>query len=297
MSETKHAIVLGATSLVGAFLCERLAAAGYTGECISRNPSANHSRPQLPFCWRRLDVQNPDDWQASPGAVVVSLLPLWALPQLLSRLQDVRQIIAVSTTSVFTKAHSADPEERDLVNRTLRSEQALLRFCTRARLDWTILRPTLVYGAGRDRNISAIARFARRFGVFPVARPACGLRQPIHADDVAQAIVASIDNPRARNEAFNLTGGETLTYRDMVRRIFEAAGRRPVIVALPSWLLSLVLRLARLVSRSLYSPALFDRMNQDLTFDSGAARAALGFDPRPFLPELDDSASRREGGV
>ncbi len=73
--------------------------------------------------------------------------------------------------------------------------------------------------------------------------------------------------------------------------------RRPVIVALPGGLLGLVLRLAGLVSRVSYSPALFDRMNQDLTFDASAARAALGYDPRPFLPEFDYSAGRREGRV
>lgn len=89
-------------------------------------------------------------------------------------------------------------------------------------MGWVILRPTLIYGRGRDRNITVIARFIRRFGFFPVLGRATGLRQPVHAEDVALACHRALEAPAATNRAYNISGGETVTYREMVRRVFLA---------------------------------------------------------------------------
>ena len=112
------------------------------------------------------------------------------------------------------------------------------------------------------------------------------MRQPVHADDVAQAAVAAAGNPRAANRAFVLAGGERLDYRAMVTRIFRALGRRPLIVALPGPLLRLGLKLAGGAFGYSYSSALFDRMNRDATFDVAEAREALDFAPRDFQPDF-----------
>ncbi len=215
-----------------------------------------------------------------------SLLTRWVLTPLLPRLKGARQIVVVSTTSIFSKAASPDPRERALAVRIDAVEREVERICADTGLFWTILRPTLIYEPRRDLNISRIATFIERFGFFPVAHPARGLRQPVHADDVAQAAISAVDNPRAVNAAFNLPCAETLDYLEMVRRVFEGLGRRPVVVSLPSALLSLAVHLVRLAYRAPYSPALFERMNQDLVFDGAAARAAQCYEPRSFHPHF-----------
>ena len=58
----------------------------------------------------------------------------------------------------------------------------------------TVFRPTLIYGAGTDRSLAPIARFARRWRVLPVPLGANGLRQPVHARDLAAACVAVLAN-------------------------------------------------------------------------------------------------------
>ena len=106
---------------------------------------------------------------------------------------------------------------------------------------WTILRPTLIYDPGRDRNVTAIAAFIRRFGVFPIIWPGTGFRQPIYAAEVAQAMFAALTADEARGTVLDLPGGETLTYREMVRRIFNSLERRLVLSICrsvrPGWLL------------------------------------------------------------
>ncbi len=282
----KQAVVIGATSMIGPPLCARLAAAGYTGLCTSRG--AGGAALPAGFRWQALDPEAPGEWSCPAGAVVFSLVPLPALVPLLPRLAGASQIVALSTAGLFYKTDSPDPAERARIAAVQDGERALQRLCEAHGMAWTVLRPTLIYRPWEDLTVSAIARFIERFGCFLVASPARGLRQPVHADDVAQAAAAAAGNPRAADRAFTLTGGETLSYREMVRRVFRALGRRPVVLALPAWLLGLGLRLAGSVVGGDYSPALFARMNSDAAFDSSAAAEALGYAPREFRPEFPD---------
>jgi nucleoside-diphosphate-sugar epimerase len=276
--------VLGARSLVGRFLLDRLAARDLAGEAVGRGGEAGDLVLPGNFSWRCLDIDRPGDWHAGRDSIVLSLMPLWRVSALLPRLSAARQVVALGSTSVLVKGDSPDPTEQSLV-RDL-AEAAIAEFGQRTGVAWTVLRPTLIYDGYRDANVTAIARFALRFGFFPVCAPASGLRQPVHADDVAAAMVAAIDNPAAHGLTFNLPGGETLTYRVMVRRIFEGLGRPARIPALPLPLLTLGLHCAGRIGGVGYSPALFARMNQDLAFDGAEARTRLDYAARPFRPDF-----------
>ena len=284
----RRALILGAGSQITPFLSQRLGDLGYGGHCVSRTPPPGCPPIHPAFSWQRVDLTLAPDWSAMPEAVAFSVLPLWLLPRHIPALAAVgiRQVVAFSSTSVFSKATSADPAERDVASRLADAEAAVAAACDEAGIPWTILRPTLIYGSGRDKNVAAVAGFIRRFGFFPVAHPARGLRQPVHADDLAGAAVAAIGNPGAYSRAFDLPGGETLTYRRMVERIFARLGRPPRILRLPTWLLRGAMPVAQRWLPGRYSPALFLRMNQNLAFDGEPAREALGYAPRPFRPEF-----------
>ena len=238
MPDTEHelgarpyAVIFGATSVVGRHLARRLAERGFEGVCFSRRERpARHELPSS-FVWRTISEGDRPSFPAC--AIVFSLAPIPALPALLDRTTGANRLIALSTSSVYFKAQSSDPDERHLAQTLKRSESEVRTRCTDRAIAWTIFRPTLVYDPGHDRNITAIATFARRFGVFPVTWPGTGSRQPIHADDVAQAMVAAARTPEATGAIFDLPGGETLTYRTMVRRTIRSSGRRPVLLYLP----------------------------------------------------------------
>lgn len=284
----KRAVVLGARSIVAPYLVVRLCDLGYEVDCIARRAGAELVAPVAGRSLTLLDVRTPGDWAAPRDAVVFSLLPLWLLPPLLPNLEAVRQVVAFGSTSAITKDASADSGERELAQRLRRAEADLAAACSAMGLPWTLLRPTLVYGGGRDRNISAIARVVRRFGLFALPAPGLGLRQPVHADDLACAALSAVDNPRARDATFDLPGGETLTYRAMVERIFRAAGRRPRILLLPEpALVFIVASLGRLGVIEA-GPEVVRRMNRDLTVDAASAGIHLGYRPRAFAPELSD---------
>lgn len=126
-----------------------------------------------------------------------------------------RRIVVLSSTSLFTKHNSSDPAEQLVAQRLKEFEARLRKWAMANGIDWIILRPTLIYGLGRDKNITEIARFIQRFGFFPLFGPAKGLRQLIHAEDVAAACFNSLSSSNIANQAYNLTSGETLSYREM----------------------------------------------------------------------------------
>lgn len=280
----KQAWILGASSPLAPALSRRLEAAGYAGLALSRSaPSA----PLAPaFAWRAFDLTDTAPWPGPFPDVVVSCAPLWVSAPRVGELaaNGVRRFVAFSSTSAIVKAASDDPAEVELAHRLTQAEELLAQATEAYGATWTVLRPTLIYGTGRDANISAAAAFHRRWGFFPVASPGTGLRQPVHVEDLAEAAVAAIAAPKAINHAFNLPGGEALPYREMLASAIMAAGMRPRLLPLPTGLLRQGFRLlgARLPHR--YSPALFTRMNQDLAFDAEPAREALGYRPGPFRP-------------
>src|SRR3546814_2901272 len=75
------------------------------------------------------------------------------------------------------------------------------------------------------------------------------LRQPIHAEDVAAACVVALQAPGAANRAYNLSGGETLAYREMVARVFAALGRPARLVTVPLWAFRLAVAVLRRLPR------------------------------------------------
>lgn len=272
------AVIFGATGLAGRHLVKRLAARGFKGLCLSRRAPPFPYEAPPGFSWATLDR----DLALPAARVWFSLAPISALPAIMADLAGPwpRRLLALSTSGLLFKAASPDPRERDLARDLERAEKATRLFCEARGIVWTLFRPTLIYDPGRDRNISAIVVFIRRFRFFPIIRPGAGLRQPLHADDAAQALVAAIDAPQARDALFDLPGGETLSYREMVCRCFESLGRHPRLLELPPGFPQAALRLG------LRRAARLERMNAALTLDPAPARNALGLTGRPFRPEF-----------
>ncbi len=278
-------VVAGATGIVGRYLLPRLRAAGYDVVALGRHPAP----PWLPagVRWQVADIAEGlaiADGVRRPA--LVHAAPLWLAPRVISDLvpAGVRRVVAFGSTSRFTKLSSPDADERALALRLAEAESALERACSAAGAAWTILRPTLIYGGGFDRNVSTIAAFARRFRFFPVVGGGRGRRQPVHADDLALACLSALERATADGRAYDLGGGSTLSYREMVTAIFEGLGRPPRIVDVPLPLARAGLRALRLLPglRHLRA-AMADRAGEDLCFDHAEAARDLGYAPRPFV--------------
>ena len=279
-------LITGASSLVGKYL-QDVVNPQWSVVLVSRHRPV-HLRPQ--FQWQPLDLER-DELTALRADTVIHLAPLPLIAKHIAALRSigVTRLVAIGTTSRFTKMHSDAPADRKIVSDQAQAENTIAEHCERQQIAWTVLRPTLVYDGRLDKNVAAIARFIRRFGFFPVVGAARGLRQPLHARDLAAACLAVLDNHKTWNKAYNLAGAERLTYWAILERIFVALGRRPRIIQVPHWAVRGALRLVALHPRYRYlTPAMADRMNQDMVFEVSDAQRDFGFSPRPFQPEFGD---------
>lgn len=260
------ALVTGATSQIGHFLLPRLQEAGFTVTAISRQPPPG-------IIWQKSDLlKSPFLKQYD---YLFHLAPLTLLPLLNET--AFKRIIAFSSTSCFSKVASSDPKERAIAAQLTEAESILKT----VNIAWTIFRPTLIYGCGIDKNVSFIAKFIHRFGFFPIAGE--GLRQPVHADDLAAACVQACQSEKTINKAYNLSGGQTLSYREMVESIFQQLGKTPRIIKIKPSLFKLLIRgIAYFPPFAHLSTAMIERMTQDLCFDHSAATQDFAYSPRNF---------------
>ena len=281
--------LLGARSLVGHCVLKRLVQADRSVIAFTRNHVCSQLNADV--VWRNLDRYMSSQAANTAIRYWLCIAPIWVMPDYFKMLEacGAKRVVVLSSTSRFTKIDSSNHQEKVIVHRLADAEERVKAWATNHRMEWVILRPTLIYGMGRDKNISEIMRFILRFGFFPLLGQAQGLRQPIHAEDVAAACVSALELPHAAKQAYNISGGETLTYREMVARVFSALGRPERLVTAPVWAFRLAVAALRLMpSYRDWSAAMVERMNRDIVFDHGDAVRDLGFKPRCFSLTVED---------
>ncbi|WP_426702323.1 NAD-dependent epimerase/dehydratase family protein [Rhodanobacter sp. Col0626] len=268
-------LVFGGSSQIGHFLLPRLLASGEPVLALSRHPRP----PQAGLTWLQGALPEPLP-SLPPLSAVISFGPLQALSDWLAQadLGTAPRVIATSSMSAETKRDSAVPAEREISRQLRAGEQTLATACERHGCAWTVLRPTLVYGAGLDKSLTPIARRAMRTRLFPLPSGR-GLRQPVHADDIAQAVMAALECPAAAGRILSIGGGERLRSGEMFARVRRSLSRSTVPLPVPAWLL----RLGQGAVPRWRGP--LSRLDSDLVADNAALQQLLGVHPRPFQPE------------
>lgn len=233
--------------------------------------------------WYTFDESRPE----TEIPVVVSLIPIWVLSERTAWLQQAgcRHLVVLSSTSRFTKVASEREADREVASLLSQGEDDLVAWGREHDVAVTILRPTMIYGSERDGNVSSIRSALRRFRFFPVVGPARGLRQPVHAADVADAALrAAATSPDRLAPAYNVSGAEVLTYRAMVDRVRRSVPGPTFVLRVPGFLFRVAERVAP-GSRKVHTAAgMAARMSTDMVFDHSAASQDFGYSPRPFDP-------------
>lgn len=152
-------------------------------------------------------------------------------------------------------------------------------------LDWTILRPGVIYGAGDDL-LSHLAVMINASPVFPIVNDGSAPMMPVAAGDVAAGVVGALRNGASAGKTYDLVGPDRLTLRDVVSRTAEALGRPVRIWSMPVALMKLPVRIMEAtMSKPLSTGAQLAMLVEGLAGDPAPARTDLGVEPAPFTPE------------
>jgi nucleoside-diphosphate-sugar epimerase len=278
----KTALVFGASGQVGLPLLDRLGDAGWRVHALSRQARSDTPGRH----WLQGDFAHmptlPRDVDGIFSCGPLDLFARWYADSDIAA----PRVIAFGSTSATSKHASDDEDERDVARRLLGAEAAVFETSEQRGAGATMLRPTLVYGAGRDATLTRIAGMAQRWGRFVLPRRADGLRQPVHVQDLADAAFAASLASVTAGRSYDLPGGETLAYREMVRRVLACLDPPLPLLELPMPLFrgALAAAQARGVARDLTASAVA-RMRDDLVFDAAPARRDFGYAPRMFRPD------------
>jgi uncharacterized protein YbjT (DUF2867 family) len=185
----------------------------------------------------------------------------------------IKRAVFVSTTAIFTRLNAPSKARR------VAAEEAI----GASSLRWTILRPTMIYGSGRDRNICRLIKFLRFSPVLPVFGPGTALMQPIFVDDLASGIVGALGQPQCERQSYNLSGAAPLSYNELVRTVAQNMGRRVRLWHVNATAASRLLSgLERCRIPFPVKAEQVARLQEDKAFSWSEAARDFGFNPRSF---------------
>lgn len=276
----------GGTGFTGRRVAALLAAAGHPLRALVRDGSSAAALPQ------RTDVVRGDlgdpaalrAWLAGCSSLVyVASMGFGHVPGVVAACREagVGRATFVSTTAIFTRLPAPS-----LVRRT-EAEDAVRG----SGLRWTIVRPTMIYGAPGDRNVERLLRAVARWPLIPVPGNGRSLIQPVHADDLAAGIVRAAGTAAAEGRAYDLSGAAPVPLDDAIRAAAAAVGRRARLVHLP---LGPVAGSLGLLERVGLRPRIRReqvlRLAEDKAFSHADAARDLGFTPRSFEAGVAEEA-------
>jgi len=294
--------VTGASGFVGAHVCATLARAGWRVRALVHDSRRAAVRlAHLPVELHPGDIRDEGFLAgALAGCVAVVHLAAVAIERAGAEYDDVN----ARATGLLLHAARAAGARRVLHMsqngsdcrspfRFLRSKGVAQDLVTASGLDWTVFRPSVIFGA-EDEFTNVIARLALLTPwLLPLPDGGRATFQPIGVQDVAAAVALALGDPATTGGIYPLGGAVPLALRQMTERILLALGRRRRIVSLPLWAARpLVAVLTRVLPAPPVTPALLDLLAVDNTVPDNSITTAFGITPTPFAPEELDYVRR-----
>jgi NADH dehydrogenase len=230
-----NVLVTGGTGFVGREIVRELIASGHRVRSLSRGTHLRES-PEMP-----------------PGNV----LDAASLPQAFAGVEAVIHLVGIisefgeqtfenvhvrGTQNVVSAAQQAGAKRfvhmsalgtrPNAVARYHQSKWAAEEIVRGSGLDWTIFRPSIIYGPG-DGFVNLFAKIIRRSPIVPIMGDGESKFQPVTVESVATAFVKALAEPRAVHQTFDLCGAEVFTLNEIVDVILTVMQRRRLKLHVP----------------------------------------------------------------
>jgi uncharacterized protein YbjT (DUF2867 family) len=282
-------LVVGGSGFLGGYVLREAALRGHQVLALARSPVAARivaGHGAQPLGGDLDDARRLDEAFATvrcEALVCLASLGHGHGPGIVAAAEEagIPRAVFVSTTAVTTTLHPPTKQIRLAAEQQIRGSG----------LDWTILRPTMIYGAAGDRNLSRLLRLLSRAPVLPVPGTSACLHQPVHVADVAAAVLATLQPPAAIGSLYNVAGPEPLPFAELLNSCAHAVGSRTRLVPVPLTPLVTLARGYELLSRHpRIRPEQLRRLGEDKAFAIDDAIRDLGYAPRSFADGIDDEA-------
>lgn len=153
-------------------------------------------------------------------------------------------------------------------------------------LDWTVFRPSVIFGPG-DGFVTLVARLVRWFPIVPVIGNGKNRFQPVSVADVAESFARAVERPRTARQVFEVGGPRAYTFDQVLDEVGAALGRRRVRKLHHP--VGLMAPLVRALERAPFFPLTTDQLlmlREDNTCDPAPWARAFGITPVEFGPGI-----------
>lgn len=272
-------LVTGATGFTGSRLVPLLLKNGFEARVFVRPTSDRSPLSALKVDWAMGDFANPETFTAAlhgvDALVNIASLGFGHAESILRSAKEagVKRGIFISTTAIFTQLNAGSKSVR------LAAEEAIQA----SDLDYTILRPTMIYGSKRDRNMWRLIRLLRITPIMPIFGDGESLQQPIFVDDVAEAVLLALQTDATIGKSYNIAGKAPLTYNQVIDTVASTLGKRVWKLHLPYMPIVRMLQFTeRMKLRLPIKAEQVLRLNENKAFSYEEAQRDFGFNPRSF---------------
>ena len=139
----------------------------------------------------------------------------------------VQRFILVHTTGIYSRYKEAGEEYRQI-------DAEVTRLCNEAGAKLTILRPTMIYGDLKDKNLSVFIKMVDKLRLFPVINGAKYELQPVWCADLGKAYYDVLMNPEITdNKCYILSGVKPIMLIDMFKEIANQLGVKNTFISVP----------------------------------------------------------------
>jgi nucleoside-diphosphate-sugar epimerase len=283
-------VVAGATSGTGLAVLKRLVdKVGTDITCLVRSNTYIPALEALGVKHHRCDITEPASYThiLNPSVTYLDMTHPKHYHKSLAAIASsgVERAYFVTTTGIFSKYNQLS--EIYQVNEAKIQSSGLI---------YTILRPSMIYGHTRDRNMSRLIKYLNTFPAFPLFGTGRNLMQPVFVDDLADGIVSAIGS-HTENQIYNLAGPEPLAYCDLVATILKALERRVIILNIPFELAAFAAGVGQKIPGFPVTKEQVLRLQEDKAFDISKAASELRYAPRSFAEGIKEEIvqMRKEG--
>lgn len=184
----------------------------------------------------------------------------------------VKRAIFITTTGIFSKYNYCSDIYKLGESRIKSSGIA-----------YTILRPSMIYGTERDRNMTKLLKYMSKYPAFPVFGNGQCLMQPVYVQDLADGIVTAIIKEAAtRFKEYNFCGPFPFPYIELLKIASRVLNKRVKFIHIPYWFAVGSVAIAELIPSFPIKKEQVLRLLEDKSFDISTSKVELGFSPRSF---------------
>ena len=191
----------------------------------------------------------------------------------------IKRAIFVSTTSIYTKLNAPSKSIRLLAERSIMN----------SKLNWTIIRPTMIYGTENDRNMIRLIKWINEKKFIPIFGNGKSLQQPIFVKDLSWSLVEILDNKSTYFKSFNLSGKEALTFLDVINTIEKYLNKKTLKLFLPEKIIVfLLLFLEKMGFNFPIKAEQVKRLNENKSFHYHEAKVVFNYSPTSFKKGISE---------